>query len=200
MFITIGDSFAGIWYPCSDAAREFDETDEGIIGKGLLYADYTAFSTNITATTCKKLDKPQGICPDGWYIPTYKDYMALVGKSESETNPDAPYYDAANDCGSLAMLEADGFNPTLAGYFDGEGKKFADGGSIRGYVARNGYINTGYLYSSNAESDTYEQKWYVLGFNRSKGTANIEFQPCSTMDFPVACSVRCIKDNKKDKE
>ena len=194
--VTIGDSFAGIWYPCSDTAREFDTTDEGIVNKGLLYADYTAFSANITATTCKKMEGVQGICPDGWHLPTYKEYMALVGKSETETNPDAPYYDADKDCGSIAKLEADGFNPNLAGYLEGDGKKFANNGEIRGYVSRYRSINTSYIYSSNAESDQYEQNWFVLSLNRNNGTANIEKQPCSTMDFPVACSVRCIKNKE----
>ena len=61
------------------------------------------------------LEAAQGICPKGWHVPTIDDITGLVGKAVSpiETNKNAPYYDGTN--GSIALLNADGFNMAPAG-------------------------------------------------------------------------------------
>ena len=40
----------------------------------------------------------QGVCPQGWHIPTIEDIIGLVGKAVSPiaTNSQAPYYDGNN--------------------------------------------------------------------------------------------------------
>ena len=191
---TIGDPISGIWYPCSDSALEFDSSREGIISKGLLYSDATAFNETITATTAKKLEGAQGLCPAGWHIPTLKELLALVGKSRNsqiEVNTAAPYYDAARDCGSLSMLEEAGFNTTTAGYVKGKGKGFAENGDIQGYIASRGYITNTYIFCSTAYDGT---RWYTLCFNKVANTANIEYMSNFTTANPFAGSVRCIKN------
>jgi len=194
--ISIGDGICGVWYPCSDTALEFDSSDDAIVNKGLVYSDATAFNATVTATTCKRMEGAQGICPTGWHIPTLKEFLALVGKSTNaqvEVNTEAPYYDAARNCGSLSMLEEAGFNTTMAGYVQGKSKGFADNGDVQGYLASRGYITTNYIFCSTAYSSTM---WYALIFNKTANTANVGYMSNFTTTRPFAGSVRCIKDEQ----
>ncbi len=211
--ITIGDGQCGIWYPCSDDSNTPDLDENEIVRKGLLYSDAAAFSTNITATTAKKQeDTPQGLCPDGWHIPTLGEWMALVGKfdagdrtvSEDDepriaTNTEAPYYDASQDCGSLTMLKAAGFINNEAGYIQGDGVNFSEGASVKGYVARQGKVINTYFFCSSHFTEKVGDKvygyWYILKTNERANTANVESMDDSLSETPYGGSVRCIKDN-----
>ena len=192
--ITIGDGICKIWYPCSDNALDWDSSNEGIVAKGLLYADNVAFNTNITTTTARRLEGWQGLCPEGWHIPTMNEFLNLVGKCTNaavETKTEAPFYDASRDHGSLSMLEEGGFNTTLAGYVRGSGKGFENNGSVQGYLASRGYVSNEYIYSSSAYSASM---WYALILNKVNNTADVGYMANSTSTAPFAGSVRCIKN------
>ena len=194
--ITIGDGICGVWYPCNDTALEPDETTDGIISKGLLYSDAVAFNTNITKTTAKRQEGAQGICPAGWHIPTLAEFMALVGKcqnSQIPVNTDAPYYDAARNCGSLPMLKAAGFVGRESGYIQGSGAGYANGFSTQGYLASRGYVTSTYFFCSTHYSD---QQWYALVLNEVNNQANVSYMNNYISPRPYAGSIRCIKDNK----
>ena len=198
--ITIGDGLCGVWYPCSSTAAEPDNSVEGIVSKGLLYSDAVAFNTNITATTAKRQEGAQGLCPEGWHIPTLNEFMSLVGKSTNsqlEVKEDAPYYDASKKAGSLLLLEADGFcdSTNQAGYIMGRGKGYENGFSTEGYLASRGYVTTTYIYSSSYySSGATVTQWYCLQLNRVNNTANVGYMNNYTAQRPNAGSVRCIKD------
>ncbi len=192
--ITINDGTCGVWYPCSDSANEADNSTEGIIAKGLLYCDAVAFNTTITATTSKRQEGAQGICPDGWHIPTAAEFMRLVGKSSDsslETVTDAPYYDADRDCGSLTKLKEDGFITAQAGYINGSGAGYKDGFSTNGYLESRGYVNNTYIFCSSAYSSS---QWYALALTENTTRANLQMVNNYTTAMPRACSVRCIKN------
>ena len=194
--INIGDGICGVWYPCSDYALEYDESTDGIIAKGLLYSDATAFNTNITQTTCKRQEGAQGLCPAGWHIPTLDDFMNLVGKcNNSQIAPvtDAPYYDAARNQGSLSKLEEGGFNTTQAGYVQGTGAGYANGSAIQGFYAGRG-ITTTYIFCSTHYSTS---QWYALVLSKPNNTANVGYLNNFTASRPQAASIRCIKDKDK---
>ena len=187
--ITIGDGICGVWYPSSETANESDNAEASIIEKGLLYSDAVTFNVSITKTSAKKQEGAQGICPAGWHIPTLKEYMALVGKcknSKVQTVTDAPFYDAARDCGSLSMLKEAGFVDKEAGYILGVGAGYS-----KGFRARK--ANRTYFYCSNLYA---EKQWYALMLNESDNTANVDYMYNYISDTPYAGSVRCIKDIK----
>ena len=195
--ITIGDGICGVWYPCSDTALQPDPSTEGIISKGLLYSDAVAFNTNITKTTAKRQEGAQGICPEGWHIPTLAEYMALVGKCQNAQIPvveDAPYYDAARNCGSLPMLKAAGFVGSEAGYVQGSGAGYANGFTTQGYLASRGYVTTTYFFCSTHYSD---QMWYALVLNEVNNQANVGYMNNYVSSRPFAGSLRCIKNKEK---
>lgn len=192
--ITINDGTCGVWYPCSDSANEADSSTDGIVNKGLLYSDAVAFNTNITSTTSKRQEGAQGICPDGWHIPTAAEFMRLVGKSTDsnlETITDAPYYDADRDCGSLSKLKEAGFVPAEAGYIDGSGAGYKDGFTTKGYLESRKYINSSYFFCSSAYSST---QWYALALTENTNRANLQMVFNYTASMPRACSIRCIKN------
>ncbi len=192
--ITINDGTCGIWYPCSDTAEEADSSTDGIVTKGLLYSDAVAFNTNITTTTCRRQEGAQGICPEGWHIPTAAEFMRLVGKSTDpnlETRSDAPYYNADTDRGDLSKLKEAGFIPAEAGYIQGSGAGYKNGFSTKGYLKSRGYINNSYIFCSSAYSST---QWYVLALKENTNSANVEMLNNYTTSRPYACSIRCIKN------
>ena len=170
--IVIGDGKCGIWYPSKNDAAEADSETESIQAKGLLYSDQVVFDTQITKTTCKKQEGKQGICPEGWHIPTKAELDALVA--------------AAPD------LKAAGFNPTQAGYVQGSGAGYENGFSYKGYTSGKGLTST-YYFCSTYSTTT---QWYGLQIDANgKGTVvNTLYNYASAR--PFAASLRCIRDEK----
>lgn len=110
---------AGIWYPYESNGTDVSAvTDAEVIAKvGYLYDFQTAFSVELTPDNFKDFEATQGICPDGWHIPSRQDFLDLVGlsnKADGETgnkeNKEAAYYDEAYGAGKVTALDADGFN------------------------------------------------------------------------------------------
>ena len=108
----------------------------------------------------------------GWHIPTLSDFMALVGKcnnTEIEPQTDAPYYDAVRNRGSLSMLKEAGFVGKESGYIQGLGVGYEHGYKTLGYFVSMGYVTVSYIFCS-----THYR---------------------SLSGHPIACGVRCIKNN-----
>lgn len=62
-------------------------TDEELIKtNGYLYSLKIALGAEITAENAKSLEGTQGICPDGWHIPTFTEYLNLVGQGPKLSN------------------------------------------------------------------------------------------------------------------
>lgn len=100
---------SGLWYPCvSNTDKTADKTADGIAQKGYLYDMATALGVSaITAENCATFDGAQGICPNGWHIPTALEAYALVGQMNNVADSStAPYVGTTN----LPALNADGFN------------------------------------------------------------------------------------------
>ncbi|MFI3316108.1 MAG: FISUMP domain-containing protein [Rikenellaceae bacterium] len=97
--------------------------DASIAAKGYLY-DITAAmgGVEITDENFESFEGAQGICPEGWHIPTRADYFALVGYSNKavgeESAPDdstAILYDSAYKGGTIPAFESAGLNYVYAG-------------------------------------------------------------------------------------
>ena len=103
----------GIWYPFTTAGVA-ETTEEAVKARGYLYDYATAFGVaEVNSENYKTFEGTQGICPDGWYIPTKADYFGLVGNSNSTfgaTVEDSPYWDAEYKGGRIKTMDADGWN------------------------------------------------------------------------------------------
>ncbi len=64
---------------------EYDlaKTEAAIKELGYLYDFKTIFGADITEQNYDKLEGVQGICPEGWHIPTNAECLALVGNSNA---------------------------------------------------------------------------------------------------------------------
>ena len=111
---------AGIWYAQGyDGTTPVARTD---FDGGYLYDASTALGVEVTAANYKNLEKAQGICPPGWYIPTRAEFFALCGNSnknsdESTTqeDPDAYYYVSGYQGSSVVKFDYEGWNWSFLG-------------------------------------------------------------------------------------
>ncbi len=188
---------AGIWYPAANAAKKADPALAETLG--LLYDASTAFGVEVTAENAKSLEGTQGICPDGWHIPTCAEMTALVGHNSNGelTDPNGAYYDAAAKGALIPALNEAGFNWCFTG-------------------ARNkANVTAGGTYLVNNYGDVYGAMSYVWGSTchqvqndaTSGALKNIQFYSfMSTLNasnnkvsvaygnFKSGYSVRCIKN------
>lgn len=116
-----------VWYPYStDGTKTTALTDEASIKKlGLLYSAAFALGVNeIDENNYNKLEKAQGICPEGWHIPSRTELVGLCAattKGDGETaapaiNENAVFYDASLKNATVAKANEAGFNFTFSGF------------------------------------------------------------------------------------
>ena len=216
--ITVGDALtnvtAGVYYPIvvneGQTAAEFSKDIEVITARGYLYQAEVALGLKIGDLTsvaqAEALEGAQGLCPKGWHIPTGADIIGLVGKAVSPltNNTEAPYYDGAN--GSIALLNADGFNMEAYGAIS-----IADNtrtsGTFMGFMsAYKDKISTGMMIGS-----TYAGVTYNTSGDETSGVKNLQFfgfMPMTNkateaeytcngtkVSYRIAGAVRCVRNN-----
>lgn len=103
----------GIWYPYTTAGVA-ETTEAAAKARGYLYDYATAFGVEeVNSENYKTFEGTQGICPDGWYIPTKEDYFCLIGNSNATfgaIKEDSPYWDAEYKGGRIKAMDEDGWN------------------------------------------------------------------------------------------
>ncbi len=205
-----GNVLAGIYYPLvyENGAAVFSTSSADIKERGYLYQSEVALGLSLgditTEEKAKAVEGRQGICPEGWHVPTKADIVSLVGKSVgAATNPEAPYYDGAN--GSIAMLNADGFNMHPWGAVTINDLTKTTGtlmGALKGYE----WLASGFYCGSSFASITYNTKddpgsgiknVMFTGFMPMTNKATEAEYTCngSNVGFRSAASLRCVKDN-----
>ena len=114
-----GGVYAPLQLKADGSAPEFTTDAAVIASNGYLYQAEIALGLAVGDLTsvaqAEALEGAQGICPTGWHVPTISDITGLVGKATSPitTVDSAPYYNGSN--GSIALLNADGFNLSAYG-------------------------------------------------------------------------------------
>ena len=80
------------------------------------------FKAEVTKDNYTTFEGAQGICPDGWHIPTRAEFVALCGNSnkangESGTliDKNAAYFDEGYNGAKITALDADGFGWSFSG-------------------------------------------------------------------------------------
>lgn len=115
----------GIWYPYTvvDGVPTAQKDEATIAKQGYLYDAATAFGVDaITTENFGTFEGIQGICPEGWHIPTRTDFIITFGysnKAEGETDAfidnTATFYDETHNGGSVVKANEKGFNFSFAG-------------------------------------------------------------------------------------
>ncbi len=205
----VNDVTAGVYYPVAlnegHTAAEFTTSEDVIKTNGYLYQTETALGLKVgDLTTIKQaeaLEGAQGICPDGWHVPTGADIVGLVGKCVGlDTKEDAPYYDAAQGKALISLLNEDGFNADAWGAFSVQDNSKTSG-TVMGYLKTYAdAIASGYLCGS-----TYAGVAYNTKDDETSGIKNFQFysfMPMASLgtfngaklSYRIAAPLRCVKD------
>ena len=154
----------GIWYPCTTSFTASSDT-EYIQRQGLLYDLATAVGEPVTADNFRNIEGVQGICPEGWHLPTRADLESLIAMN--------------SELGSSFF--------TYAGTRDPSGKYI---GSLM-----SGDFSKGYLLCTSTESSVYtpeDLNYQYLLFSKSNQVNIIDIDCRSGM--PVRLSLIHISE------
>lgn len=147
------DNNAHIWYPYAvENGNVVVKTDEETIKKSGYYYDMNAVLgvDEINPETAASLEGVQGICPDGWHVPTRAEYLALcgastkaVGEDNAPDNKEAFFYDEAMKGGSVVKFNEGGWNfvPT--------------GARLKASYTASGSYNKGTIAEENTEDKSF---------------------------------------------
>ena len=69
---------SGIWFTYDVATKAVATTDAEVASMGYLYSTNTAFGFSTDGDIISIFEGVQGICPDGWHIPTQAEAQALL--------------------------------------------------------------------------------------------------------------------------
>lgn len=200
--------FAPLKVKADKTGAEFATDEATIDANGYLYQAEVALGLKVgditTVEQAQALEKAQGICPPGWHVPAISEILALVGKSAGETtNTSAPYYDGAN--GSIALLNADGFNMgaygfvsildvtrtsgTLSGWYTGYPDKLASS-----MFCGSSYAGVTYNTSGDAASGIKNLQFH--GFMPMTNKATEAEYTCngSKVSYRIAGPLRCVRN------
>lgn len=208
---------AGVYCPVkvnggteSQAGTAVFATDEETIkAQGYLYQAETALGVAVNSIdseeNAKKLEGCQGICPEGWHIPTIEEIRNLVGKAVSpiEKNPEAPYYDGTN--GSIKLLNEDGFNVSACGAVTiqdntktvatlmGALKGFPDK-VTSGFICGSSYAGISYNTSGEPTSGIKNVQFFGLQLQQNKADEASWTCNGTKISYKIGASVRCVKN------
>ena len=188
---------AGIWYPAANADKVADPALAETLG--LLYDAATAFSVEeITADNAGTFEGTQGICPEGWHIPTVSELTGLVGQCSNSalTNPDGAYFDPVIKGASLAALKEACWEWQFAGARNkantaGKGSylvtSYNDIYGVMSYVMG----STMYQPTTNEDGSLKNVQYYYLmtTYNASNEKVTVAYG-----NFLSGASIRCVKN------
>ena len=201
----------GIWYPYTSdgTTATADKSAEAVVARGLLYDHPTAFAAEITAENFKSFEGCQGICPDGWHIPTYSEWLGICGAANStdtesaQTLETAIYYDTDYKAGRIKTMQDDGFNfdfagsitrntNTVAGKYSTVVLKTANC-SVESWIGKNSV--TYYMGSTpHTPANTETNRQFMSLMTTFTGTYSEGKASVAYSNFLGGYSLRCIRD------
>lgn len=200
----------GVFYPySSDGTTCTPLTDaESIKALGYFYKVSTAFGAEVTKDNCTSFEGCQGICPEGWHIPSRADYFALCGNSNAskfiasegtsnQTNPDALFYDSAFNAGTVEKFNEGGFNYTMAGCVANNAyNKLITSDTDCDIESLVGKLKVSYSMTSSAQSvNTSDAPQMFVLMTTFTSTNNKGKVSLAQADYiKVASTLRCVKD------
>lgn len=188
---------AGIWYPAANAEKVADPALTETLG--LLYDAATAFGAEeITAENAGTFEGCQGICPEGWHIPTVTEMTGLVGHSSNSAlvNTAAPYYDATIKGASIAALAEAGWPWQFASARNktstaGKGTYMVT--NYNGIYGIMSYIIGSTLHQATTNEDgslkNVQYHYFMPLYNASNEKISVAYG-----NFLAGASVRCVKN------
>lgn len=209
-----------IWKPYTVVDGVPTPSDEAVLlqKNGYLYDLYAAFGgKEITADNAASFEGTQGICPDGWHIPTRAEWLSLCGysnKAADETaavvNTDAVFYDGDYSGGKVGLFNEASWNFVLSGWRQKTGytataaySKNVLSASTSTVEAWYGLPMLTYLISSTAYKANYDNKEPTklnsIQFFAGMTTFNVAKYPegrvtLAYMHCESGAQLRCVKN------
>ena len=187
----------GIWYPGvlswdgTKATATASSDDFDVTVQGLLYTEEVALGCTLPTEDFVDAENTQGICPDGWHIPTAAEWIGLVGgcSDKSHTDTTAPYYDDKLSGAPLGALNDDYFHLLPYPYVNA-GKSYQALVSNKDENHRYGLMNSmAYFASSTGRSD--KQSYAAMITNTAaKCAVNVAYNNLTNGVY-----VRCIRNS-----
>ena len=194
----------GVWYPCN-LSKAADPSLTETAGLLYSYPVMLRMTGEMTGTNFDQYEGAQGICPDGWHIPTRDEWLKLAGVgSGSLSDPTSPYFDKTQSGGSIAALNKDGFNIAGCGYINAASATATPAYMATVSAADASAFGMGYFPSSTGYKVTYNTaddpesgikniQYYagMITYNKSYNRMTIAYQ-----GGYGAAPVRCIKNKE----
>ncbi len=190
---------AGIWYPAANAEKVADP--ELVATLGLLYDAATAYGVEaITVENAATFEGTQGICPEGWHIPTVTEMTGLVGHCSNSAliNTEGAYYDDTIKGASIAALGEAGFPWS-----------FASTRNKTSTAKAGSYLVTDYNDVYGVMSYLIGSSWYQTKTNDDGSISNVQYYYLMPLynasnekvsvaygNFLSGASLRCVKDKQ----
>ncbi len=192
----------GIWYPCS-LSKVADPSLVDTYGLIYSYPTLLGMTEELSADNYDKFEGVQGICPDGWHIPTMAEWLKLAGQgSGGLSDPTSSYFEGAQQGAPIPTLNADGFNISGCGYINAANATAAPAYMANASAADATAYGMGYFPSSTAYQITYNTagdptsgikniQYYagMLTYNAKFNRLQVAFQGAYS-----GAPVRCIKN------
>jgi uncharacterized protein (TIGR02145 family) len=190
---------AGIWYPAANEAKTADPALAETLG--LLYDAATAFGVEaVTIENAGTFEGVQGICPEGWHIPTATEMTGLVGHSTNADyiNTSAPYYDATIKGASIAALKEAGWEWQFSSLRNKTSIAGTGSYTVTNYNGVYGVMSyvigsTLHQYSTNEDGSLKNVQYYYM---MPLWNASNEKVSVANGNFLAGASIRCIKDKE----
>ena len=115
------DNNAHIWMPYSVVDGEAVPSEDLVEANGYLYDFATILGGEITKENAATYEGVQGICPNGWHVPTRAEYLSLCGSSPKTVtgpvveDPTAVFWGEGSSYGSVKNANALGWNVVFSG-------------------------------------------------------------------------------------
>ncbi|MBO5814746.1 MAG: fimbrillin family protein [Bacteroidales bacterium] len=187
---------AGIWYPAANADKVADPALAETLG--LLYDASTAFGSEITADNAGTFEGTQGICPEGWHIPTVAEFTGLVGHCSNSAliNTEGAYYDATIKGASLTALKEAGWEWQFASMRNKANTAGNGSYTVTNYNGIYGVMSyligsSMYQTTTNTDGSLKNIQYYYLmpTYNASNEKASVAYG-----NFLAGASIRCVKN------
>lgn len=194
----------GVWYPCN-LSKIADQSLVETAGLLYSYPMMLGMTGEMTGANFDQYEGAQGICPNGWHIPTMAEWLKLGGTGNGNlSDPTSPYFDQVQSGGSIVALNKDGFNIAGCGYINATNATAtpvylaavsnadASAFSMGYFPSSTGYKVT-YNTADDPESGIKNVQYYagMITYNTSYNRMTIAYQ-----GGYCAAPVRCIKDKE----
>ena len=185
-------------------------TDKALVeSNGYLY-DMLAIlgTTEITDENAATFEGAQGICPNGWHVPTRAEFIALcgysnkaAGESAAVTDNTAVFYDATYNGGKITAMNEAGWNVVLGGWMNKTGftatpkyhtTLITVSGAPEAFLGKPGmtYFASSTYYKTNTSNMQYFAAATTFNATYPEGRFMVMYQ-----HYEAGSQLRCVKNS-----